>query len=427
MSILKEIPELLQEGIITQETAERIQNYYKSKKGSPTNKLFIVFGVLGAILVGLGIILIIAHNWDELPRLTKTIFAFLPLIIGQLLSGWVILKKSDSIAWRESVSAFLFFAVGASISLVSQIYNIPGDLSSFLLTWMLLFIPLIYLMKSSVTSLLCLVGITYYATQASYWTYPSSESYLYWVLLLLILPHYYLLYKNKPRSNFMVFHNWLMPLSLVITLGTLAGKFDELMYVTYMALFGILSLIGEIEFFSKQRTFSNGFKIIGSLGTIIVLLMLSFSWFWDHLRQTEDNLNELVRSAEFLSAVVLIVLASVLLFYRKKEWRFDKINPFGLIFLLFIPTYIIGLNSSAAIILINLFVLSLGVLTILQGARKNHLGILNYGLLIITALVICRFFDSKISFVLRGVLFVLVGVGFFVSNYVMLKKRKTDE
>ncbi|MBS2097341.1 DUF2157 domain-containing protein [Carboxylicivirga linearis] len=427
MSILKEIPELLHEGVITQQTADRIQDYYKSKKGSPTTKLFIVFGVLGAILVGLGIILIIAHNWDELTRTTKTIFAFLPLIIGQLLNGWVIIKKSESIAWRESVSVFLFFAIGASISLVSQIYNIPGNLSSFLLTWMLLCIPLIYLMKSSVSSLLCLAGITYYATQASYWIYPSSESYLYWVLFLLILPHYYQLYRNKPRSNFMIFHNWMIPLSLVITLGTLAGKYDELMYVAYMALFGILSLIGEKEFFSKQRTFSNGYRIIGSLGTIIVLLMLSFSWFWDHLRKTEDNLNELVRSAEFLSSIVLIALALVLLLYRKKEWRLDKINPFALIFLLFIPTYIIGLNSSTAIILINLFGLALSVLTILQGARKNHLGILNYGLLIITALVVCRFFDSDMSFVLRGVLFVLVGVGFFVSNYVMLKKRKSDE
>ncbi|MCU4166167.1 DUF2157 domain-containing protein [Carboxylicivirga caseinilyticus] len=427
MGILKEIPELLQEGVITDETAKRIQDYYKSKKSSSTNKLFIVFGVLGAILVGLGLILIIAHNWDELSRMTKTIFAFLPLIIGQYLSGWVILKKRDSIAWRESVSAFLFFAVGASISLVSQIYNIPGNLSSFLLTWMLLCIPLIYLMKSSVASLLCLAGITYYAAETSYWTYPSSDSYMYWVSLLLIMPHYYHLYRKKPTSNFMVFHNWIIPLSLVIILGTLAEKFDELMYIAYIVLFGIFSLIGDREFISKQRLLSNGYSVMGSLGSIIILLMLSFNWFWDHLRTTEVLMNELVRSNEFLSIIVLIALALVMLFYRKRELTIENMNPFSFIFLLLIPTYIIGLNSSVAIILINLFVLGLGILIILQGAQKNHFGILNYGLLIITALVVCRFFDSDLSFVLRGVLFVIVGVGFFASNYVMLKKRKSNE
>jgi uncharacterized membrane protein len=141
--MLKDIPELLKAGVITKETADSIQDYYQTKSGSSANRLFIVFGILGAILVGLGIILIIAHNWDELSRTTKTLFAFLPLLIGQVLCGFALIKKQNSIAWRESGTAFLFFSVGASISLVSQIYNIPGDLSSFLLTWMLLCFPLI--------------------------------------------------------------------------------------------------------------------------------------------------------------------------------------------------------------------------------------------------------------------------------------------
>ena len=77
--------------------------------------------------------------------------------------------------------------------------------------------------------------------------------------------------------------------------------------------------------------------------------------------------------------------------------------------------------------MINLLVFALGILTILKGANQNHLGILNYGLLIITALVVCRFFDTNISFVIRGLLFVGVGVGFFMTNYWMLKKRRAHE
>ena len=72
--------------------------------------LIIVFGVLGAILVGLGMVLIIAHNWDDLSRMTKTGLAFLPLLLGQGLCGYVLLRKQDSVAWRESATAFLFFA-----------------------------------------------------------------------------------------------------------------------------------------------------------------------------------------------------------------------------------------------------------------------------------------------------------------------------
>jgi hypothetical protein len=70
--------------------------------------------------------------------------------------------------------------------------------------------------------------------------------------------------------------------------------------------------------------------------------------------------------------------------------------------------------------------LALGVLYIRKGIRQDHLGILNYGLLIITALIICRFFDTKWSFILRGILFVMVGIGFFIANYQMLQKRKDN-
>ena len=109
MSILKDIPDLIKADVITQDTADKIRNYYENKSGSSTNRLFIVFGILGSILVGLGIILIIAHNWDELSKEIKTFFAFLPLLAGQILCGFVLIKKQDSIAWRESGSAFLFF------------------------------------------------------------------------------------------------------------------------------------------------------------------------------------------------------------------------------------------------------------------------------------------------------------------------------
>ncbi|HAC15860.1 MAG TPA: DUF2157 domain-containing protein, partial [Bacteroidetes bacterium] len=67
------------------------------------------------------------------------------------------------------------------------------------------------------------------------------------------------------------------------------------------------------------------------------------------------------------------------------------------------------------------------ILTIREGGLKNHLGIMNYGLLIITMLVISRFFDADINFVIRGILFILVGIGFFVANYWMVKQRKSKQ
>lgn len=426
MSILKDIPELLKANIITQETADRIRGHYKNKSGSSTNRLFIVFGVLGAALVGLGIILIIAHNWDELSRGTKTFFAFLPLLIGQLLCGYVLLKRQDSITWRESAATFLFFAIGASIALVSQVYNIPGEIGTFLLTWMLLCLPLVYLMKSSVTSLLYISGITYYAINLSYWSYSSSDSYLYWLIFLGIFPHYYQLYQKKPESNFTIFHNWIIPLSVVISLGTVAKTTEELMFIAYFSLFGLLYLVGNLSFFTQKKPRNNGYKILGSLGTIVLLLTLSFDWFWEDLRREDFQFNEIITAPEFFASVITSLLAGRLFYLQYKNKTLSDIKPLAPIFILFIVTFILGLFSPIAVVLINLYVFAIGILTIRDGAKQDHLGILNYGLLVITALVICRFFDTDLSFVIRGIMFVSVGAGFFAANYWMLKKRRTN-
>lgn len=427
MNLLKDLPELIKADVITQETADSIQAYYKGKPGSSSNRLFIVFGALGAILVGLGIMLIIAHNWDELSRGIKTLFAFLPLIIGQLLCGYVLIKRPDSITWRESATTFLFCSIGASIAIVGQIYHIPGGTGPFLLTWMLPSFPLIYLMRSSITSLLFISGITYYAAHLGYGSFSSSEPYLYWPMLLGTLPYYYHLYKVKPQSNFMIFHNWIIPLSLVISLGTLANQTEEWMFMAYFSLFGLFYLIGNFDFLTRQKPRNNEYKILGSIGSIVLLLILSFDSFWENLRKENFQFHELIMAPEFIASVITSLLAVGVLFLQYRNKALKEIKPLASVFILFIVTFILGLIAPLAVVLMNLYVLAFGVLTMIEGARKDHLGVLNFGLLVITALVICRFFDTNISFVLRGIMFVSVGAGLFVANYWMLKKRKFNE
>jgi asparagine N-glycosylation enzyme membrane subunit Stt3 len=94
------------------------------------------------------------------------------------------------------------------------------------------------------------------------------------------------------------------------------------------------------------------------------------------------------------------------------------------VFVLFIIIFFVGHEYSILpVVLINFIILTEGLLVIKKGADRDHLGVLNYGLSIITALVICRFFDTDISFIVRGLLFVMVGAGFFSANYLLIKKR----
>jgi uncharacterized membrane protein len=423
MSINKDIQELIDAEIITRETADRIQQYYAGKVGNTQRKLIIAFGILGAVLVGLGIILILAHNWDELARSTKTVLAFIPLIIGQVFCGLTLAKYNDSSAWREASSTFLFFAVGASISLVSQIYHIVGELSDFMFIWSALALPIIYIMRSSMASLLYICAITFYGDQVGYWTNSGAENYTYWLLLLAAAPYYYLILRDKPNSNFTIYHHWFIPLSVINILGTVAYQNDAIMYVSYMSLFGTLYIIGNSNYFSEKKFFVNAPKILGSLGTVIIALILSFNWFWKELISKEFSSNVFI-SPEFIVAVVLSLIGIILFSIQSRKKQILPFVALEIVFILFIIIFILGIYLPYSQILINLLVFGIGILYILEGAKKDHLGVLNYGLLIITALIICRFFDSEISFITRGILFVLVGAGFFFANVRMLKKRR---
>ncbi len=66
--ITQVLPELVREGLITADQAERIRARYAADPQRSGNRMLLVFAILGSLLVGLGIILIIAHNWDELRR-----------------------------------------------------------------------------------------------------------------------------------------------------------------------------------------------------------------------------------------------------------------------------------------------------------------------------------------------------------------------
>ena len=54
MSLLKELPELVGANIISSDTAQKITDYYKRKQTTSPNRQLLIFGILGALLVGIG-------------------------------------------------------------------------------------------------------------------------------------------------------------------------------------------------------------------------------------------------------------------------------------------------------------------------------------------------------------------------------------
>ena len=125
-ALLAALPDLVAKGLITGEQAERIRAEYTGS-GVPEDRkgqrMTAVLGTVGAALIGLGLVLLVAHNWDGLPRGVRARVAVLPVLAGQAIVAFGLWRRPGRTAWTEGGSVFLAAAVvGMLLFWASQQY-----------------------------------------------------------------------------------------------------------------------------------------------------------------------------------------------------------------------------------------------------------------------------------------------------------------
>lgn len=421
-----DLQELEKAKVLDAQTAEAIRVYYASKSLYSSNRMIVAFGILGAMLTGLGMVLIVAHNWDILTIRVKTILSLLPLLLGQAALGWALFKRPLSRAWCEASSSFLICAFGACISLISQIYHIEGDLSSFMFIWCFSALLIVYVARSDIASALYFILISFYVVASNDVNFTGNSNYWYWGFFIGILPYIVDMFIKRSHSIFTTIHTYIIPISICLGLGIVFENFPALYSMAYIALFGLLSGLGYMYKQDNISIFSNGFKLSGSLGTWFILFMASFQDHWQTIQRAEWSVAVFTTNTLYAS-FVLFFIASVLIFFLIKtkglSWVYTR--PFLVVFLCYAFIYGIGsFYPPLAQGLINILILSIGLWLVYQGVQSSLLGKLNYGLMVISILIACRFFDTEIDFIWRGLIFMALGFGFFAANYWIVKQRK---
>jgi hypothetical protein len=245
---------------------------------------------------------------------------------------------------------------------------------------------------------------------------------------MLPLPRYYQMIQKTPVSVLTILHHWMIPYVLTQTLFTLAHRAGMLMHLAYIFLFALLYFIGQRPLFKSRPLLHNGYLIFGFAGTLVSLLVMSFKTTWKGLGTDVYQFSNLITTPEFIGCLILFVLVTILLYRLNHRKELDEWKLIDVTYILFLILFILGvLSTTLSVILINLLVFIFGLMLLKAGAKQTHLGVINLGMLIIALLAICRSFDSDLTFVVKGILFVLVGIGFFAANWLMIKKRKENE
>lgn len=133
MKISNKLQKLVDQGLISEEQAEKIMLSEQNKHSNLAWKL--MYWIAG-LFIGLGFILIISSNWNGISAPVKLLGDF--AIWAGILYGtyWSIINKRNKIKELFLTLSFLF--VGATIGLIGQIFNLSGGWESFATTWAVL-------------------------------------------------------------------------------------------------------------------------------------------------------------------------------------------------------------------------------------------------------------------------------------------------
>lgn len=418
-ALLKELPRLVNEGLITPEQAGRIHARFAGDAEHSGNRLLLVFSILGSLLVGLGIVLIIAHNWDDLPRVARTVISFVPVLLGQGFVAFTLLRRPSSVAWREGSAVLLACGLCACVALMSQIHHIGGDLSGYLLTCSMLILPLLYVPGSIMAALAYLAMITWYGATVRFEHWSTIERP--WLLIPLIaaaVPFYL----RQARSNGGSIGFWWFSLFLALTIGIGSQFFlSDLgihQVLGIMALAGAYTLVPWLHPGRALRTWP--WVLVGGAAMLIIFCTCSFRFPWNDAMHFGNGAG---RDAVGIGVEVVIGCAAYVLSLRRRKPLERWPYPEG--WWLYLACYLIGLASPAlAAILVNLSLLVIGVFTVKAGTEQNSLRRMNLGLTILGATIMMRFFDTDLSFVVRGLVFIAMGAGFLYMNLRLVRQRQ---
>jgi uncharacterized membrane protein len=154
MNIEKKLARWREAGLLDEAAAARIAAF-EQKSQRPV--MLYALGGLGALTLGIGIVSIVAANWEAIPRQTKL---GIDLAFGAALAAALYVAASRGQKWLSDVLAGVYYAfVLASIALLGQLYQLGSPQYQGLLMWSLATAPFMLLVRGTLLGAVWLLGL----------------------------------------------------------------------------------------------------------------------------------------------------------------------------------------------------------------------------------------------------------------------------
>lgn len=414
MSIKHDIQELTDNHVIDQETADRIAQYYQSRK--KTINLSTIICIVAAIFVGSGVISIIAFNWDDLPNFLRLLIALVPLSASSYGCYYALKNKMDQKPWMESMGILQWLGYAASFAIINQIYQIQLDFDGFACIMLLLTLPFLFIMRSAALSTITIVLASLY-----FWDSPNHFGTMHcWTTSIVIVADILFLYYYYGKQN----EDFLLRLRITIApfiVILLAFKIraildirlndEETICLTllYSSIFySIYTWIYENKKTnSKGRLFKVGFYLL------FFHCMLILSSLKNHFHTEEIRI---LRIATITLPIILSTAIKMKL-HKRIQWQEWIALPATLCLLL------IGDSP----IIFSLITLAIIAYCIYESCQDFDLFKMNCGIISLFAWAFIVLANYDLKFYVFGLILILMGVALFLMNKFIIEKKRSHE
>jgi len=249
---------------------------------------------------------------------------------------------------------------------------------------------------------------------------------IYFFALFLALPLWWLIvnFRKAPYGLKSSLICWIVTIfALMNSIHAMSGCNDFQVKIYWALLAAVLFLTGMLRRSGGAGFWGNPLLSAGAAGITIYSAIASFSDFWSHHDSYYYRGNTIYN--EYCGWAIIAILAAAWLLLLHKRWRNDaELIPALLPLLVLIPMLVF---PAAGRYVFDLYLLLGGIFFMRYGFKKFDLFKINAGMFLLSLLLFLRFVDSGLDILLRGCLFILLGVMFLVINIIAAKKFRKAE
>lgn len=393
------IPRWLSEGVLDEAGADGLRAWCGRQAAVPGSRdryVAAVLAAIGAALTGAGFILLVNYNWEALGRFWQLVIALLPVFIAGGV-GVVTLYRSAGQGWRGASALLTGAGAVTSCAVISQIYNLEGDLCDFITLVLGITLPLIYIFRPVLFAFLFAAG-GFFAV-GNWWG----------VVFALGAAPFFISGMIRGGGRL----RWWSGLMVLVCFGVFSAQIGHSlrhMEPGLALILGLLPLLASLVILPSAKV-----EIGNPLFNIPFVYLLVFLAVGS-IEEGALNLHCDVPTALLITAAWVLTAAAAL---RRRNLA---CLPAAAVLAAVMAA---GLSRMAGQTLVCAALLLIsGILLLIMGCRRNRMSVFNCGLMCLAAVVTARFFDDRIGLIVRGMGFIVCGLAFIAANLIFVRHRK---